>query len=204
MGALTALLDANVLYPAGLRDFLLRLADQYLYVPLWSADIHAEWMRSVLADRPDLAADVLERTRAVMDRHFPDAVVTGYSARTAGVDLPDAGDLHVLAAAIEGGADLIVTRNLRDFPTDSLAPYGLTAQHPDAFIVDLLEADLEAVARGCSRPPRGVEKSAANRARTLGRTRTSGSDPNGVADSTAPGFRCDWHSRDHHAGQPAT
>lgn len=51
----------------------------------------------------------------------------------------------MLAAAIEGGADLIVTRNLRDFPTDCLAPYGLAAQHPDAFIVDLLEADLEAV-----------------------------------------------------------
>ncbi len=47
----TALLDANVLYPAGLRDLLLRLADRYLYAPLWSADIHEEWMRSLLADR---------------------------------------------------------------------------------------------------------------------------------------------------------
>lgn len=65
MSVLTALLDANVLYSAGLRDFLLRLADQYLYAPLWSADIHAEWIRSVLADRPDLTADVLERTRAL-------------------------------------------------------------------------------------------------------------------------------------------
>ena len=73
MAHLTALLDANVLYPAGLRDFLLRLADQYLYAPLWSADIHAEWIGSVLADRPDLTADVLQRTRTVMDRHFPDA-----------------------------------------------------------------------------------------------------------------------------------
>ena len=46
MAGPTALLDANVLYPAGLRDFLLRLADRYLYTPLWSADIHAEWTRS--------------------------------------------------------------------------------------------------------------------------------------------------------------
>jgi len=59
---------------------------------LWSPDIHAEWIRSVLADRPDLTADVLERTRAVMDRHFPDAVVTKYLVRAAGLDLPDAGD----------------------------------------------------------------------------------------------------------------
>ena len=145
MTVLTAFLDANVLYPAGLRDCLLRLADHYLYAPLWSADIHAEWIGSVLADRPDLTADVLERTRAVMDRHFPDAVVTGYTARAAGLDLPDVGDLHVLAAAIEGEADVIVTGNLRDFPADRLAPHGLTAQHPDAFIADLFDSDPEVV-----------------------------------------------------------
>ena len=57
----------------------------------------------MLADRPDLTADVLERTRAEMDRHFPDAVVTGYPARAVGFDLPDPDDIHVLAAAMEGG-----------------------------------------------------------------------------------------------------
>ncbi len=59
----TALLDANVLYPAGLRDLLLRLADRYLYAPLWSADIHEEWMRSLLADRPDIPAVPAGRCR---------------------------------------------------------------------------------------------------------------------------------------------
>ena len=141
----TALLDANGLYPAGLRDFLLRLADRHLYAPLWSANIHAEWMRSLAADRPDLSADVLERTRAVMDRHFPDAVVTGFAGLAARLDLPDPGDSHVLAAAIEGGADIILTRNLRDFPADRLAPHGLTAQHSDVFIAALFDADPEAV-----------------------------------------------------------
>ena len=62
MAGPTALLDANVLYPAGLRDLLLRLADRYLFAPLWRADIHAEWMRSLLADRPDIDAGVLHRT----------------------------------------------------------------------------------------------------------------------------------------------
>ncbi|MYF89472.1 MAG: hypothetical protein F4186_09050, partial [Boseongicola sp. SB0676_bin_33] len=66
-----------MLYPAGLRDLLLRLADRYLLAPLWSADIHAEWMRNLLAYRPDIDAAVLDRTRAVMDEHFPGAVVTG-------------------------------------------------------------------------------------------------------------------------------
>ncbi len=74
----TALPDANVLYPAGLRDLLLRLADRHLHTPLWSAVIHEEWMRSLLDDRPDIEAGVLERTRAVMDGHFPGALVTGY------------------------------------------------------------------------------------------------------------------------------
>ncbi len=145
MDRLTALLDADVLYPAGLRDVLLRLADRYLYAPLWSADIHAEWMRSLLRDRPDLDAALLERTRGVMDEHFPEAAVTGYAPLAAELDLPDPGDRHVLAAAIRGQADVIVTGNLRDFPADRLAPHGLAAQHPDTFVAGLFDADPVAV-----------------------------------------------------------
>lgn len=78
MDRLTALLDANVLYSAGLRDLLLRLADRYLFAPLWSPDIHAEWTGSLLADRPDIDPTALDRTRSTMDRHFPDALVTGF------------------------------------------------------------------------------------------------------------------------------
>ena len=163
MARLTALLDANILYPAGLRDFLLRLADRYLYTPLWSADIHAEWMRNLLVDRPDLSGDMLERTRTVMDGHFPEAVVTGYEAVAAGLDLPDAGDRHVLAAAIHGQADVIVTRNLRHFPADRLASHALTAKHPDAFVAGLFESgpdDVLAAVRGhraaLRNPPRSA------------------------------------------------
>ena len=145
MDRLTALLDANVLYPAGLRDLLLRLADRYLFKPLWSTDIHAEWTASLLADRPEIGADVLERTRAVMDQHFPDALVTGYEVPVFEIDLPDPDDRHVLAAAIHGRADLIVTANLRDFPASRLTPHGLAAQHPDTFVADLFEVDPKAV-----------------------------------------------------------
>ena len=145
MARLTALLDANVLYPAGLRDVLLRLADRYLYAPLWSADIHAEWIRNLRMNRPDIEAGVLERTRALMDGHFPDAVVIGYETVAAGLDLPDPGDRHVLAAAIRGQADVTVTGNLRDFPADRLTPHALVAENPDAFIAGLFEADPAAV-----------------------------------------------------------
>lgn len=159
----TALLDANALYPAGLRHLLLRLADRHLHTPLWSAVIHEEWMRSLLDDRPDIEAGVLERTRAVMDGYFPDALVTGYEALAANLDLPDPGDRHVLAAAVVGGADIIVTRNLRDFPAERLAPHGPVALHPDDFVAKLFEAEADAVldiVRGhraaLRRPPRSI------------------------------------------------
>ena len=145
MNRLTALLDANVLYPAGLRDFLLRLADQYLYQPLWSLAIHEEWIANLLADRPDVTVDRLERTRTIMDQHFPEAVVSGYEALIPELDLPDVHDRHVLAAAIHRRASVIVTFNLRDFPADRLAPHGLEAQRPDDFIGGLLESQPEAV-----------------------------------------------------------
>lgn len=163
MFPLTALLDANVLYPAGLRDLLLRLADRYLYAPLWSADIHSEWINALLADRADIAPSVLHRTRTVMDQHFPDAVVTGYATLTDALNLPDPDDRHVLAAAIRGGANLIVTSNLRDFPARSLAPHAIAAQHPDSFIADLFRTyphDVLAAVRGhraaLRNPPRSV------------------------------------------------
>lgn len=140
-----ALLDANVLYPAGLRDVLLRLADRGLYRPLWSARIHEEWTRGVLRDRPDLMPERLTRTRALMDRHFPEAMVMGFEALVAELVLPDPDDRHVLAAAIRGGADLVVTINLADFPAAALAPHGIVALGPDAFAVTLLERDPGAV-----------------------------------------------------------
>lgn len=135
-----ALLDANVLYPAGVRDILLRLADRGLFRPLWTAQIHDEWIRNLLSDRPELTADKLQRTRSTMDEHFPEALVSSYESLIPGLDLPDPRDRHVLAAAIRAPADVIVTRNLRDFPAHRLTPHGLEAQHPDEFILGLLDA----------------------------------------------------------------
>jgi predicted nucleic acid-binding protein len=128
-----ALLDANVLYPASLRDLLLQLAFSGLYQARWSADIDDEWRRNLLAGRPELAERV-DRTRAVMQRAIPDAFVTGYAALIPSLSLPDANDRHVLAAAITAAADVIVTFNIKDFPPAALAPHGLVAQHPDAFL----------------------------------------------------------------------
>ena len=110
-----------------------------LFRAKWSADIHEEWMSNLLKNRPDLTRTQLERTRILMDKHAVDALVNGYEDLIPGLHLPDPGDRHVLAAAIRGRADVIVTMNLRDFPPDIIAPFGIEVQHPDEFILHLLD-----------------------------------------------------------------
>lgn len=74
-----------------------------------------------------------------MDRHAEAAIVTGYESLIPSLKLPDPDDRHVLAAAIVGGADVIVTRNLRDFPPDELDKYEIEAQHPDEFLRHVID-----------------------------------------------------------------
>jgi hypothetical protein len=136
-----AFLDASVLYPALLRNVLMHFAVADLYRAHWSARVHEEWMRSVLRDRPDISRGQLERTRDLMDAHVSAALVEGYEHRIDAVTLPDADDRHVVAAALECGAQVIVTANLRDFPDAALAPIGLVAEHPDGFLSRVMEGD---------------------------------------------------------------
>jgi len=138
--ALVALLDANVLYPAELRSFLMYLAVSGLFHAKWSDDIHEEWISNLLTKRPDLTRAKLERTRDLMHAAIPDALVTGYSKLIAKLDLPDPDDRHVLAAAVKSKSRLIITHNQRDFPATTLAPLGIEAISPDRFVIRLLEA----------------------------------------------------------------
>ena len=135
----TAVLDACVLYPAPLRDILLSLADAGLFHARWTVDIQDEWTRNLLSNRPDLNAEQLRATQERMIAAIPDCLITRYEPLIAGLSLPDANDRHVLAAAITGHADVIVTLNLKDFPADTLADYNLEAQHPDNFVMNQLE-----------------------------------------------------------------
>jgi hypothetical protein len=130
----TVIYDACVLYPAPLRDLLMHVAVTDLYRAKWTDAIHEEWIRGVLKDRPDLTREQLHRTRDLMNAHVRDCLVTGYETLIPALTLPDPDDRHVLAAAIRAGADLIVTFNLRDFPAEALASYGIEAQHPDEFL----------------------------------------------------------------------
>jgi hypothetical protein len=112
----TGLLDANVLYPAPLRDLLLQLAVTDIFKARWTADIHREWIEALLRNEPHRDRAALERTRDLMDSKTRDCLVTGYEALIPVIQLPDANDRHVLAAAIVGHCDVIVTQNLKHFP----------------------------------------------------------------------------------------
>jgi len=118
----TAIFDACVLYPAPLRDLLMSLALTGLFRAKWTAAIHEEWIGNLLRNRDDLTRPQLERTRDLMDRAVPDALVAGYEELIDPLTLPDPDDRHVLAAAIRGRADVIVTSNLKDFPETALKP----------------------------------------------------------------------------------
>jgi predicted nucleic acid-binding protein len=140
MAVITALFDACVLYPAPLRDLLMRLATTGLFRARWSEAIHDEWIGAVLEQRPELRTQ-LARTRQLMDAHVLDCLITDYDSLIDTLVLPDPDDRHVLAAAIMGRANIIVTKNLKDFPADRLAPFRISAQHPDLFVRYVLGLD---------------------------------------------------------------
>lgn len=151
MTQLTAVLDACVLYPAPLRSFLMYLAVADVFRAKWTETIHEEWMRSVHNDRPDMTQGQVERIRDLMNAHVRDCLVAGYEWQIPGLHLPDADDRHVLAAAIHAGAEVIVTFNLDDFPASILTCYEIEAQHPDDFILRLIESSAELVCQAAKR-----------------------------------------------------
>lgn len=140
------LLDTSALWPSLQRDFLLSLAIEGLYRPLWSEAILEELLeheslkrqrRGVQLGVADAAAaHLIDRMRA----EFDDAIVTGWSALEGSFGLPDPDDDHVVAAAVVGGAGAIVTANLRDFPTASL-PQNVQVLAPRDFAADTVSVD---------------------------------------------------------------
>ena len=165
MSHYTALLDANVLYPAPLRDLLMQLAVTDMFHAKWTADIHRESIDALLENEPHRSRVVLERTRELMDMSTRDSLVTGYEHLIASLNLPDPDDRHVLAAAIVGRCDVIVTHNLKDFPNELLAAYGIEAQHPDEFLSNHLNlapgifcSSIQKVRSRLKNPPYSVDQ----------------------------------------------
>jgi hypothetical protein len=132
-------LDACVLYPTILREILTGCAAEGLFAPVWSGRLMEEWART--AERKGGAADLaiargeIARLRAA----FPTASTAHDPGAEAALWLPDPADIHVLATALAAGAQGIVTLNLRDFPRAEMMAHGISAVHPDAFLLDLAD-----------------------------------------------------------------
>ena len=140
-----ALLDACVLYPTVMREMLLGAAAAGLFEPLWSPRILEEWAHAAAKLGP--GQEVLARGEiAAAEARFASASVTPHAGDEARLWLPDKHDVHVLAAAIAGSADVLVTLNIKDFPRNTLAEEGVAREGPDLFLRDLWQAHPEAVA----------------------------------------------------------
>jgi hypothetical protein len=133
-----AVYDACVLYLFHLRN-LLQCAVDRLVQARWTDEIHDEWIRNLVADRPALSSDALRRTRDLMNHVLPEANVTGRQRHVETVRIGDPDDRHVVAAAIEAGASLVVTWNVRDFPVGELARHGLRRETPDMLMMALYQ-----------------------------------------------------------------
>jgi predicted nucleic acid-binding protein len=140
-------LDACVLFPTVLREVLLGAAAAGGFAPLWSARILEEWARATRR-LPEGAEAVARREIAVLRGAWPGAEVPADPDLEARLSLPDPDDRHVLATAIAGGAEVLMTRNRADFPTRTLARHGLVLREPDGFLTELADegVDMGAVA----------------------------------------------------------
>lgn len=137
MASITAILDANVLIPAAVRDTLLRAAEYRLFTPLWSDDILIEVERN-LVEHGMTTPYSARRLIQMITLSFPTSLVTGYSAIVDELMI-NTKDMPVLGAAIVAGCKIIITENLRDFPVSLLQPHGVEALSSDQFLMFLFE-----------------------------------------------------------------
>ena len=157
--------DACVLYPFHLRNIVVQIAVDRLVDARWTDKIHDEWICNLVAGVPGIPIERLQTTCKLMNDALPDATVIGYQAHLEAITLPDPDDRHVVAAAITAGASVVLTWNLRDFPTRELKKHGLVRQTPDVFLTDLYK-----------KAPDLTVASLANARRNLSKTRVSASD----------------------------
>jgi predicted nucleic acid-binding protein len=135
--AFPAFLDTCVLFPQYLNDTLLTQAAAGTYRPLWSEGVLEELGRALARETEMTPAQVAHRLDR-MRRAFPDAAVHGYEHLVEGMT-NDPKDRHVLAAAVRGNAEVLVTANLKDFPESALKSFDISAVSPDDFLLDQLD-----------------------------------------------------------------
>ena len=137
--------DSNVLYPNTLRDLLIRLAQSGIVQAKWTDLILDEVFTNIAKNRPDIDPEKSAILRQKMNDAVGDVLVTGYEPLINAVKLPDPDDRHVLAAAIKGKAQVIVTDNMKHFPKSVLATWGIEPKRPDDFVLDQISLDAKVV-----------------------------------------------------------
>ena len=159
----TVLLDACALVPIRLATTVLWLAEAGIFEVLWSDAILDEVQRNLpkLGVTKERAA---RRVRVMRDAFGASALVDDFEDLIPGMTCHSR-DRHVLAAAVRGGADTLVTFNLKDFPPAATADHGIEVLHPDAFLTRLLAERpndvVDALRRGSAdlhNPPQTVEE----------------------------------------------
>lgn len=161
MARFPAFLDTCSIYGGYLCDTLLRLAEEGAFRPLWSAGVMEELERNLI--ERVLPEEAVKHRISEMRGAFRDAEVTGYEALATAMTC-DPKDRHVLAAAVRGHAEVLVTFNRSDFPAQSTEPHDITVSHPDDFLLDQLDLHpaitigvLEAQAASYTSPTMTVE-----------------------------------------------
>jgi predicted nucleic acid-binding protein len=179
----SAVLDACVLVPAALNDFLLRLAEEpAMYRPLWSEQILTEM---TVAMRTKLHRTVSEVTwrKNQMCEAFPEAMVVVPTELLRAVEcIPDENDRHVLAAAIMARANAIVTQNTKHFPADCLGKFGVLCQTADDFLIHQYHLCPQIVLDKLDDQAAGIGQ---NRSYVLGSLRMSAREFSKIAESHA-------------------
>jgi hypothetical protein len=191
-------LDACVLVPIRLATTLLWLAESGLFQPLWSEPILDEVQRNLpkVGVTPEQAS---RRVAMMRDAFGAEALIDGFDDLIEQMTC-DTKDRHVLAAAVRGGADLVVTFNLKDFPDEAGAPYGIGICHPDSFLLQLLGehadtviATLEHETAAFRNPPETVTRFLATLTATVpmfaNLAADAFSDPPGTASTVSPSVR---------------
>lgn len=128
------ILDANVLAEAALGDLFLRLSEEpRMVVPKWTEEIWAEVNRTMVS-KLRWPADLAEQWCRCAQEAFPEAMVTDYEPFVSECS-NDQKDRHILAAAIRSNSETIVTMNVKHFRTEHLERWGVTAVHPDEYLM---------------------------------------------------------------------
>ena len=161
-----AVIDANVLVQAPVRDTLLRLAEgPQLFRPLWSSEIMAE-VRRTLGGQFGISTDRIAHLEAKLREHFPEAWIEGFEHEISSMT-NDAKDRHVLAAAVHAKARMVVTYNLKHFPLSSTKPWRVSAVGPSQFLNKLYASDPQAVVEVLREQAADISRTFADQLRVL-------------------------------------